>query len=61
MGLVLMMPISFVKLKYNLKYFILSTDVCNMIMCTLFGKYKLYQKGQSDSSLEICYEIFNPT
>lgn len=44
MGLVLMMPISFVKLKYNLKYFILSTDVCTMIMCTLFGKINCIRK-----------------
>lgn len=47
MGLVLMMPISFVKLKYNLKYFILSTDVCNMIMCTLFGKINCIRKDVS--------------
>lgn len=47
MGLVLMMPISFVKLKYNLKYFISSTDVCNMIMCTLFGKINCIRKDVS--------------
>lgn len=44
MGLVVIMLILFVKLKCNLKYFILSTDVCNMIMCTLFGKINCIRK-----------------
>lgn len=63
MGLVVIMLILFVKLKCNLKYFIFSTDVCNMIMCTLFGKINCIRKDSMilSSSLEICYEIFNPT
>lgn len=44
MGLVVIMLILFVKLKCNLKYFIFSTDVCNMIMCTLFGKINCIRK-----------------
>lgn len=36
MGLVVIMLILFVKLKCNLKYFIFSTDVCNMIICVLY-------------------------
>lgn len=43
MGLVVIMLILFVKLKCNLKYFIFSTDVCNM-MCTLFGKINCIRK-----------------
>lgn len=44
MGLVVIMLILFVKLKCNLKYFIFSTDVCNMIICTLFGKINCIRK-----------------
>lgn len=39
MGLVVIMLILFVKLN-----FIFSTDVCNMIMCTLFGKINCIRK-----------------
>lgn len=44
MGLVVIMFILFVKLKCNLKYFIFLIDVCNMIICILFGKINCIRK-----------------